>query len=345
VAVGYGAAGFLSPLLGWRSAFVLLGVLSVILALAVRTLLPEPARGGASWIPPGATTILTAAQVAWRLPEAPHEHAIHEPHAQPDNERGEQLEEEPAEGEVGVEVEQAHIQTRPGMVLRTDPTRRSLWWAVRYVLSVRTNLVLIVASGLGYFYLGGLETFVLGYVRGRYHLPQVLALIALVGIGLGAIAGVLASGRGADALVHRGHIPARVVVAGVAYLVTVAGFLPATLLPANLALAGPLFFAGAIGLGGANAPLDAARLDIMHSRLWGRAESVRTAIRNALQAIGPVTFGAVADHLGAHGLDYTFTIMLAPLLVAGLVLIIRARATYPRDVATAVASEHHTHPS
>jgi len=110
-----------------------------------------------------------------------------------------------------------------------------------------------------------------------------------------------------------------------------------------------LFFAAA-GIGGANPPLDAARLDLMHSRLWGRAEAVRTFLRSALEAIAPLLFGYVSTLFGAHtgglgshrrrrtrgsGLDATFLIMLLPLTVAGLLLVLRARSTYPRDVATA----------
>jgi predicted MFS family arabinose efflux permease len=323
LAMGYVASGALAAVLGWRAGFALLGALSVVLAVAVRGLLPEPARGGQSWIPPGAETILTAGQAAWRIPAPPSEEAILH--------RG---------GEVEAEVESANIEPRPALVLHDDPARRSLRWAVRYVLSLRTNLVLIVSSGLGYFYLGGLEAFAIVYLRGRYDLGQGLATVVIVLIGLGAIGGALVSGRTADALVHRGHISARVIVAGGAFLVTVAGFLPAMLLPATLLIGAPLFFLGAVGLGGTNAPVDAARLDIMHSRLWGRAESVRAVIRNALTAVGPATFGYVSDHIGPSGLDRTFAIMLAPLLASGLVLLIRARRTYPRDVATAVASEH-----
>jgi predicted MFS family arabinose efflux permease len=325
LAFGFIVSGLLVAALGWRSVFALLGVLSVVLALSLRTLLPEPARGGQSWIPPGTETIVTAAEAAWRIPEPPSEEAIRQ-----------------RSNEVEAEVESANIEPRPGMVLQDDPARRSLRWAVRYVLSVRTNLVLILASGLGYFYLSGLETDVIVYIRGRYDLGQGVATVVVVVIGLGAIIGVLVSGRGADALVHRGRIPARIVVAGAAFLLAVAGFLPAMVLPATLLIGAPLFFVGAIGLGGTNAPVDAARLDIMHSRLWGRAESVRTVIRNALTAIGPITFGYVSEHIGRSGLDRTFAIMLAPLLASGLVLLIRARRTYPRDVATAVASEHKT---
>ena len=42
------------------------------------------------------------------------------------------------------------------------------------------------------------------------------------------------------------------------------------------------------------------------------------------------------------GLDHAFLIMLVPLIVSGLLLLLLARRTYPRDVATAIASENAT---
>jgi hypothetical protein len=42
------------------------------------------------------------------------------------------------------------------------------------------------------------------------------------------------------------------------------------------------------------------------------------------------------------GLEYTFLLFLIPLLLAGLLALIALR-TYPRDVATAVASVRETH--
>ncbi|MGH7747820.1 MAG: MFS transporter, partial [Candidatus Dormibacteria bacterium] len=153
----------------------------------------------------------------------------------------------------------------------------------------------------------------------------------------------------------RRHLSARPIVAGVAFLATAALLLPG-LLTQSLIIAAGLFFLAAAALGGANPPLDAARLDLMHSRLWGRAESVRTALRSAFAAIAPLLFGYLSTRLGSHhssfgqptatataanatGLDHTFLIMLVPLTVAGLILLLIARRTYPRDVATAVASE------
>jgi hypothetical protein len=121
-------------------------------------------------------------------------------------------------------------------------------------------------------------------------------------------------------------------------------------------VASPFFFLAAAGLGGANPALDAARLDIMHSRLWGRAEGVRSTLLYIFQAIAPPLFGWVSGMFGGSdgfggrgasthangssggGLDITFLIMLITLFLAGLVMF-RALKTYPRDVATAIASE------
>jgi hypothetical protein len=115
--------------------------------------------------------------------------------------------------------------------------------------------------------------------------------------------------------------------------------------------------AGASLLSAANPPLDAARLDIMPAGLWGRAESTRTVLRSLAQALAPLLFGGLADliagiapeqapigtHPGvispgaARGLEISFLLLLGTLVAAG-VFLLRARSTYPRDVATAGAS-------
>jgi len=106
-----------------------------------------------------------------------------------------------------------------------------------------------------------------------------------------------------------------------------------------LALGGAAFCLSAI-----NPPLDAGRLDIMHPTLWGRAEAVRTMLRQPAEAIAPLLFGVLADCLlgGGHaGLQATFLVMLAPLAAAAGILLF-ARRTYPRDVATAAESIERT---
>jgi hypothetical protein len=87
---------------------------------------------------------------------------------------------------------------------------------------------------------------------------------------------------------------------------------------------------------------------------------VRATFRFALEAVAPPLFGYIsarlAGHageasagaaaggdasarLGAAGLDHTFLLMLAPLAVAGALLLVRTRRTYARDVASALAAE------
>jgi hypothetical protein len=106
--------------------------------------------------------------------------------------------------------------------------------------------------------------------------------------------------------------------------------------------------------------VDAARLDVVPSRMWGRAESIRTTTRTVLEAIAPLLFGLLssvlgragsvgfgsgvdashthASRAGAQGLGYTFIIMLVALAASGVVLL-WGRRTYLTDVATAAASE------
>lgn len=75
----------------------------------------------------------------------------------------------------------------------------------------------------------------------------------------------------------------------------------------------------------------------MPAPLWGRAESIRTVLRSFAQALAPLLFGAVADHVfggGRAGLQWTFAVMLVP-LAASAVLLYRALRTYPADAAAA----------
>lgn len=231
--------------------------------------------------------------------------------------------------------------TRAASVAPAYPTqRRCLWREVRYVLSIRTNVVLVVGSSFGYFFMAGLSTFGVALLRGRFQIGQSEATLLVLGLGVGALVGVLGSGRIADWLMTRGHLSARMTVGGSAFLVAAIFILP-TLLTHNLPLAMVFAFLAAIGLGGVNPPLNAARLDIVHSRLWGTAEAVRTTLVSISTGLAPLVFGFVSTELGDSpaSLDHTFLIMLGCLVVAAALIVCVARRTYPRDVATALASE------
>jgi len=168
--------------------------------------------------------------------------------------------------------------------------------------------------------------------------------------------GTLVSGRVSDLLLRRGLLEVRVWVPALCYL-GAAAFLVPGILGSHLTPAVWFDVAGATLLSAANPPLDAARLDIMPAGLWGRAESTRTVLRSLAQALSPLVFGGLADliagiapqqapigtHPGivspgaARGLEVSFLLLLGTLAAGGVVLL-RARYTYPRDVATAAAS-------
>ena len=245
----------------------------------------------------------------------------------------------------------------PALVLDTDPKAMSLGAAVRYVLRIPTNVLLIIGSSLGYFFFAGLQTFAVVFVRGHYHASQATATLVLGLLVLGALAGTLLSGHLTDALVRRGRLEARVWVPALCYLGAAALLIPG-LLSSHLTPAIWFYVGGAALISAANPPLDAARLDIMPSGLWGRAESTRTFLRSLAQALAPLLFGVVADlvigiepaqaPIGTHthgivspatgtGLQVSFLIMLSALAAAG-VFLVRARKTYPTDVATAGAA-------
>ena len=225
------------------------------------------------------------------------------------------------------------IEPDPRLVLDEDPRRLGLVATVRYVLRVRTNVVLIISSACGYFFLTGVETFGLEFVKGQYHIEQVLANLLMLVIGAGAVVGVLVGGRLGDALVRRGRLNGRILVAAVAAIATSVLFIPALLTHSTFAALPYISFA-ALALSAQNPPIDAARLDIMPPLLWGRAEGIRTFLRTGTQAIAPLAFGGLSDLVGLRA---TFLVMLVPFFASGVILL-RALRTDPVDVATAAAA-------
>lgn len=301
---GFLVSGNVAGALSWRFSFGLLALAGVPLAWMLHRRLAEPARGGADRFQ---RTESSRAGLAERT------------------------------------VRGHEVDPIESLVLREDPARMPLPRALRYVLRVQTNVVLIVATAAGYFFFAGLRTFGVVFARGHFSLSQSVASTLFVLVGIGALVGTLVGGRLADHLMRRGHVNARIQVAIAGFLVAGVLLLPG-LLTSWLALALPLYFLGAAAFSLPNPPLDAARLDVMPSRLWGRAEGLRTVVRTVAEAGGPLLFGVLAGALGgngaahhANGVKYAFLIALVPLALNGLILA-RALKTYPRDVATAAES-------
>jgi len=150
---------------------------------------------------------------------------------------------------------------------------------------------------------------------------------------------VLTGGALGDFLLHRGYLNGRILVSAISATAAAILFLPAVLTRSPLTALPYIAFA-AFALSAQNPPIDAARLDIVHPLLWGRAEAIRTFLRTLAQASAPLLFGAVSDYVfggGRSGLQWTFVIMLLP-LAASAYFLFKALGTYPRDVATASAS-------
>lgn len=305
---GFAVTGDIAAL-SWRAAFVILALPAFALAWLVFGL-REPERGGKG--------------VLEHLTEQPPEHVE---------------EELPHETDAQRLARERGVEPDPELVLTVDPRRLHLVAAIRYVLGVRTNLVLIAASACGYYFLAGVQTFGSEFAKEQYGINQALANLLLLVIGIGAVGGVLVGGAVGDGLLRRGHLTARVMTAAVAATGTTILFAPA-IFTRSAVTAVPYLAAAAFMLSAQNPPLDAARLDIMPPLLWGRAESVRTLLRSLAQALAPLLFGAFSDHLfggGRSGLQWTFAVMLVP-LAASAVLVFRARRHYPSDVAAAAAS-------
>jgi MFS family permease len=338
-AVGFIVSGLVASVLSWRFAFWVIAIPGFFLARELYRTLPEPRRGGMSRLDHGTVDLFVAARGRPVATEADADESA------PDDDLAQEA------------ARNRGIQPDPRLVLTEDPAEMPLKRAVRYVMSIPSNVTMIIASALGYFFFAGLQTFAVLFVIAHYHVGEGTATVVLALLVAGALAGVLISGRLTDLLLRRGVLNARVWVPAVCYIAAAVVLIPG-LVASKLTPAIWFDVAGAALLSAANPPLDAARLDIMPAGLWGRAESVRTLLRTLGQALAPLIFGAIADLVAgitphqtpigtkvhgsvstgtANGLEYSFLLMLIVLGAAGVILL-RARLTYPRDVATAAAS-------
>ena len=311
---GFAVTGDIATL-SWRAAFIILALPAFALAWLVFKL-PEPERGGRGMLAaePGTRGVDHEAVAATQ-------------------------EEEVRATDAQRLAEEHGLAPDPDLVIGRDAQRMNIFKAVRYVLAVRTNVILIVSSACAYYFLAGVQTFGSQFAKEQYDINQALANLLLLVVGTGAIGGVLLGGAIGDRLLKRGNINGRILTAAVSAALTVVFFAPA--LFSRSATHAVLYLIVAVLLLSAQAPpLDAARLDIMPPLLWGRAEAVRTFLRGLAQALAPLLFGAISDHVfggGRSGLQWTFVVMLLP-LIASAYLLFRARHTYPQDVATAGAS-------
>ncbi len=355
--LGLLVAGLVSSTFTWRPALAVLAIPSFFLAWVFHRQLPEPARGGQSRLERGATEMIAAgdaedlapAESGTTAPVAGHELAARR--------RRE-------ESHVVREVRRRRVDPHEGGGLDRDPLQLGWGEAFRYVIAVRSNFALIVGSALGYFFFGGVETFALIYIEGHYRTGQASATLISLGVGAAAIFGAIAGGRGTDTLLKRGRLDSRFIVPAAAFLAAIVFFAPAVI-TGSLLVALPLFLVTGFCIGAPNPGLDAARLDVMPSRMWGRGEAVRSFLRSILQAFAPLVFGLLSTFFGAKavgfgvsghgtqakdaaahavGLEQTFLIMLVA-LAAAAAIVWWGRTPYPTDVAAAIETERRFPPT
>ncbi|MGH2861368.1 MAG: hypothetical protein ACRDLT_07645 [Solirubrobacteraceae bacterium] len=152
-----------------------------------------------------------------------------------------------------------------------------MWSTARYILRVRTNVILIVTSALGYFYFTGVATFGLVLFEVRYHVTHSAATGLITLVGLAGLVGVIAGGRLADNWMRRGELNSRIIVGAWSFLIS-ALLVCAGLLSDTVFISLPLFMLTRAVFGARNPPLDAARLDIMHHRWWGLVSERRSRL-------------------------------------------------------------------
>ena len=301
--VGFMVSGQLA-LLSWRAPFAAL-VLPTALVWWLLRHLDEPARDGSDRIPDDGIPDADAAS--------------------------------DGAGTTAVDVVHAHgIEPTPPTATALREEELSLPKAVAQVLSVRTNRNLIVASALGYFFFSGIRGFAVEFEKQQYGIGQSLASTLVLLLGIGALIGVLWGGRAADAWMRRGRVAARVEVPGLTVLLSAVFFVPA-FLTGQVFVAALFLGLAAMCLGAANPPFDAARLDIMPGGLWGRAEAVRSLLRDLGDASAPLLFGVVSSSVfsDGSGLRDTFLLALVALVAASAVALTVGRRSYPHDVAAA----------
>ena len=318
-----------------------------MLAVLLWRLLPEPARGGQSWLYPGAE------EIKW-AEEATAEGASS---GQPDGagsktgrrrmrprqrdrtcvSRGRGTEKRPCQQQVGPPPGPRLLVAQSGGRLCAPNPEQSGAYS---------------SFGPRVFLPGGVTAFAVLFAETRYGISQTMVVFVLVAAGAGGVFGTLYAGRLTDSLIRKGVADARLLVAGVAFVASAAAFLPGAGEQQHPDL-GPRFRHRGCLCRHARPAARRRPARRSPSRLWGQAEAVRTFARNILQSFAPLLFGYVSStfggphdggaastnpHLeaaapGRRAFD-AFMIMLVPLVAAGVLLLL-TRRTYLVDVATA----------
>jgi MFS family permease len=219
------------------------------------------------------------------------------------------------------------------------PGGPSLVRALRTLVRIRTNRVVLAADSVSNFFFAGVASFSVLFITERYGLSTATVDFLAPVVAVGVMAGVLTGGRLGDRLTRRADGRKRLAVASGCQLAATALF-AAALLAGSVVAAAILLLLGASVLGGAGPCRDAVRLDIMRPDIRGRGEAAKGLLTLGSTALGPLVFGLVATGLTHGGRSHamalrdTFLLMLLP-LAAGALVLLAARRPYAADVAAA----------
>jgi sugar phosphate permease len=293
--MGFLVTGVLVSFFSWRSVFVVLGAIGLLVAFRVSKV-GEPPRGGGGGV------------------------------------AGEgELDQETELSEL---IEAEHIESKPELVVHEDLSEASLGTALGYVLRVRALALIIAATATGEFFFAALQVFGVLFLVDAFDVSTSTAALVIPAIGVAGFFGVIGGGRVGDRLIERGVITGRIHVGTWSYLIVSLLFVP-VLLADSLAVALPFLVLVGVFLMAPVAPLEAARLDVVHPQLRGRAESARTLARVVAQSSAPLLFGVISEAFGggADGLRIAFFVFL-PFLALSSVLLVLAAREYPSEVAS-----------
>lgn len=220
---------------------------------------------------------------------------------------------------------------------RSGPPGPPLSSMLRAFVTIRTNLIVLVADAVGNFFYAGAASFAVLFISERYHLSNATVDALAPILAAGVIAGILVGGRLGDRLTRIRGGRERVVLAAVCQLMAT-GLFGVALFCGSVYAASVFLFLGASVLGVAGPCLEAVRIDIVPAGMRGRAEAARGLLLLGSGALGPATFGLVATSFGGRsgiGLRDAFLVMLGPLTAGALVLLAAVR---PYDADARIAN-------
>ncbi len=207
-------------------------------------------------------------------------------------------------------------------IYETMPARQ----AYHELFKVRTFTLSAISSGVGSLFFGSIGTWAPTFFV-RYHdmsISQAATAISL--LALGGLTGVLLSGWMADYLTFRGLRAGRVLVGAVARLIAFPLFI-LTFTLGNTPLMLLTFTLASMCLVAPQAPLNAARADVLHAGLRGRGTAIDIVVQSACAAIAPTLVGVLADQYNLR----TAFLILVPLMGLSGLLTLGAVRPYVRE--------------